>query len=59
MRQEQSSGRDPLLSQLTGLVESIKQNSQQLQTQIIQAVRSETSNQIKASLARYEILACM
>ena len=52
VRQEQLSARDPLVSQLTGLVESLKQNSHQLQNQIVQAVRSETSSQIKASLAR-------
>ena len=57
VRQEQLSARDPLVSQLTGLVESLKQNSHQLQNQIVQAVRSETSSQIKASLARYDCLA--
>ena len=57
VRQEQLSARDPLVSQLTGLVDSLKQNSHQLQNQIVQAVRSETSSQIKASLARYDCLA--
>ena len=53
VRQEQLAARDPLVAQLTGLVESLKQNLLQLQNQIVQAVRSETSTQIKASLARY------
>ena len=55
VRQEQATGRDPLIAQLSGLVESFKQSSQQLQEQTLSAVRSETANQIKASLGRYEV----
>jgi dsDNA-specific endonuclease/ATPase MutS2 len=52
VRQEQQSARDPIVSQLTGIVEAFKQNTQQLQTQLVHTLKTEAQTQIKAALAR-------
>lgn len=53
-RQEQESGREPVIQQLVGLVESFQQQSHHMHEQLAQAVRHEVSHQIKTSLGSFQ-----